>query len=80
VSHYCVALPVVCVTLLCGIACGVCHIIVWHCLWCVSHYCVALPVVLLCHIIVLVLCLDCLFELNSDALFYFVLVVFINQT
>ena len=38
--------------------------------------CVALPVV--CHIIVLVLCLDCLFELNSDALFYFVLVVFIN--
>ena len=52
---------------------------------------VTLPVVLcmalfrgiacgMCDIIVLVLCLDCLFELNSDALFYFVLVVFINQT
>ena len=26
-----------------------------------------------CHIIILVLCLDCVFKLNSDALFYFVL-------
>jgi hypothetical protein len=28
-----------------------------------------------CHCIVLVLCLDCLFQRDSDALFYFVFIV-----